>query len=183
MECEQLRKKWVNPAISAEGKITDRKMNYYYFNHNVATYFFFPCSSLQHSRAHLQLIIPVIPSHASGLLPPIFDRSSCLLLSSSSFPCIPYSLVVFMLFAHHIDQELMPVVRLLQLKNIVRHCTRNNFSGNGLRLVSTGSTGFFSGSGLALAPRIKLNRETKNFSRYASNLRLMETSLQYGISS
>ena len=28
-----------------------------------------------------------------------------------------------------------------------------------------------------LAPRIKLNRETKNFSRYACNLRLMETSL------
>ena len=27
------------------------------------------------------------------------------------------------------------------------------------------------------APRIKLNRETKNFSRYACNLRLMETSL------
>ena len=30
----------------------------------------------------------------------------------------------------------------------------------------------------ALAPGIKLNRETKNFSRYACNLRLMETSHQ-----
>ena len=30
----------------------------------------------------------------------------------------------------------------------------------------------------ALAPRIKLNEETKNFSRYACNLRLMETSLK-----
>ena len=36
-------------------------------------------------------------------------------------------------------------------------------------------------SGVLSLARIKLNRETKNFSRYVYNLRLMETSLKFGV--